>query len=284
MVAVVFAILSILIIYKTRTNQIRRRNAELTEINTRLNIEIEEKHRIENEIKLLNVDLERRVKHRTEELESFAYSVSHDLRAPLRSMQGFSHELIEGLGSKLEKKYKNYLNRVITASQYMSRLIDDLLRLSRVTRTNIKKEKINISKTAQQIENNLKTLEPKRKVKFDIEQGLEAYGDKNLIRLALENIITNAWKFTENLKDVVIEIKKVKYNAGTAFMIKDNGIGFEMKYVDKLFEPFQRLNFEHVGTGIGLATVKRIIELHGGAIWAEGKVNEGAIFYFTLPK
>ena len=165
----------------------------------------------------------------------------------------------------------------------MSRLIDDLLRLSRVTRTNIKKEKVDISYIAQQIENSLKTLEPKRIVDFDIEQGLEAFGDKNLIRLAIENLINNAWKFTDNLKDVVIEIRKAKYNAGTAYMIKDNGIGFEMKYVDKLFEPFQRLNFEHPGTGIGLATVKRIIELHGGAIWAEGKVNEGATFYFTLP-
>lgn len=283
MISGLFILLSIVIIYKTRTNQIRKRNAELAEINTRLNIEIEEKHKIENEIKLLNMDLERRVKHRTEELESFAYSVSHDLRAPLRSMQGFSHELIEGLGSKLEKKYKNYLNRVITASQYMSRLIDDLLRLSRVTRTIITKEKVDISNIAQQIEKSLKILEPKRKVDFDIEQKLEAYGDKNLIRLALENLINNAWKFTDNLKDVTIEVKKVRYNAGTAYIVRDNGIGFEMKYVDKLFEPFHRMNFEHPGTGIGLATVKRIIELHGGAIWAEGKINVGATFYFTLP-
>lgn len=281
--AILWTILFIIVVYRLRINQIKKRNLELAEINDRLNDEVRERHRAENEIKLLNIELERRVEHRTEELESFAYAVSHDLRAPLRSMQGFSNELIEGLGNKLEDKHKDYFNRIIAASRYMSRLIDDLLKLSRVTRTNIKKEKINLSNIAEQVAKNLKIMEPERDVKFDIEPNIDAYGDKNLIWLVIENLFSNSWKFSENIRDVVIEFKKITYNGKVTYVVKDNGIGFDMDYVNKLFEPFHRLNIGYTGTGIGLATVRRIIKLHGGIIWAEGEVNVGATFYFTLP-
>jgi signal transduction histidine kinase len=240
-------------------------------------------------IQKINRLLEQRVRDRTaelqasnQELEAFAYSVSHDLRTPLRGIQGFSSVILEEYKKKLDNKAKDYLKRITSASLHMDQLIDDLLKLSRVTRINLKKEKINLSDIAEEIISKLKSGKPKRNIQFIIEKKLIANADENLIRLALENLFNNAWKFTSKTPEARIQFKKKKDKNGLVFLIKDNGIGFDMNYVDKLFIPFQRQHKEFEGTGIGLTTVQRIIHRHGGKIWANGKVNKGATFYFTL--
>lgn len=269
--------------------QYRKRNKELADINLKLNLEIKDRHRAETEVQKLNRNLEKRIKERTvelenlnRELESFAYSISHDLRSPLRSMQGFSSAILEDYENKLDKNGKNYLNRIVNASEHMGQLIDALLKLSRVIRQNLKKEKINLSNIANKIASDLRLREPKRKIKFLIEPNMNANGDPNLIYLALENLFNNAWKFTSKNPNGIIEFNQSEDNNHTVFYLKDNGVGFEKDHADKLFKPFQRHHHDFEGTGIGLATVDRIIKRHGGQIWGDGKVNEGATFYFTL--
>jgi light-regulated signal transduction histidine kinase (bacteriophytochrome) len=218
------------------------------------------------------------------ELEAFSYSVSHDLRAPLRSIDGFSQALLEDYEDKLEAQGKDYLGRVRAASQRMSQLIDDLLNLSRVTRAEVRYEKVNLSALAKAIAAELRETQPERRVEFVIGEDITAHGDSHLLRVLLENLLSNAWKFTSKHPRARIEFGAIQLEGRSLYFVRDDGAGFDMDYANKLFTPFQRLHTEteFPGTGIGLATVQRIIRRHGGTIWAEGEVEKGATFYFTL--
>ncbi len=236
-------------------------------------------------------ELEHRVQERTtelnninKELEAFSYSVSHDLRAPLRAIDGFSQALLEDYGDKLDSFGQDHLQRVRLAAQRMSTLIDDLLNLSRVTRSEIHREKLDISAVVKSIAEELQRTAPDRKVTFVITEGLTADGDSRLLRVAIENLVGNAWKYTSAHKSARIEFGFHQDNGRSAYFIRDDGAGFDPRYSDRLFGAFQRLHAmtEFPGTGIGLATVQRIIRRHGGEIWAEGAVEKGATFYFTL--
>lgn len=219
-----------------------------------------------------------------DELESFAYSVSHDLRAPLRSIDGFSEILLQNYNDRLDDEGKDYLNRVRLASQRMSVLIDDLLNLSRVTRDEMHHENVNLSTLAQKLTRELQESQPERHVNFTIARGLVAKGDANLLQVALENLLANAWKFSRTREWASIEFGCAKTNGKRTYFVRDNGVGFDMAYAGKLFGAFQRLHSpkEFEGSGIGLATVKRIVNRHGGTIWAESAVDQGTTFYFTL--
>lgn len=218
------------------------------------------------------------------ELEAFSYSVSHDLRAPLRSIDGFSQVLLEDYSDKLDDEGKDYLQRVRSASQHMAELIDDLLKLSRVTRCEMGSTNVDLSVLAKTITAEFREKEPERDVQFTIAPGLVVRGDANLLRIALENLLGNAWKFSSGREHARIEMGYARNNGHSAYYVRDNGAGFNMDYTDKLFGVFQRLHSdkEFEGTGIGLATVQRIISRHGGTIWAEGAVGRGATFYFRL--
>jgi signal transduction histidine kinase len=218
------------------------------------------------------------------ELDAFAYSVSHDLRAPLRSIDGFSQVLLEDYAAQLDEAGRDSLNRVRAASQRMGTLIDDLLKLARVTRAEMRTEVVDLSGMARDIAVELQRTTPARQVEFAIAQGLEARGDAPLLQVVLENLLRNSWKYTAKQPRPRVEFGRVEGNGERAFMVRDNGAGFDMKYADKLFGVFQRLHSaaEFEGTGVGLATVRRIITRHGGRIWAEGAVDQGATFYFTL--
>jgi len=237
-------------------------------------------------------ELERRVKQRTaelavanKELEAFAYSVSHDLRSPLRGMDGFSAAFLEEYGEKLDEQGRDYLARVRAAAGRMSDLIDDLLGLSRINRVEMKCETVDLSVLAKQIAADVQAGAPDRRVTFRIAGGLTASGDRGLLRVALEKLIDNAWKFTSRHPTAGIEFGIADVDNGRALFVRDDGAGFDMAYADKLFGPFQRLHSldEFPGTGIGLATAQRIIHRHGGSIWARAEVEKGATFYFTLP-
>jgi light-regulated signal transduction histidine kinase (bacteriophytochrome) len=233
-------------------------------------------------------DANRELEATNRELEAFSYSVSHDLRAPLRSIDGFSQILLEDYAEELDEEGKGYLGRVRAASQRMGRLIDDLLGLSRVIRGAMRRKPVDLSSLALEVAEELKEANPERPVEFTAEKGLEVRGDARLLRVALENLIGNAWKFTHIKQKAKIEfgLDEVLSREGgvPVYYVKDNGAGFEMAYADKLFGAFQRLHGanEFEGTGIGLATVQRIVHRHGGSIWAEGEVDRGATFYFTL--
>jgi signal transduction histidine kinase len=218
------------------------------------------------------------------ELDAFSYSVSHDLRAPLRSIDGFSQVLLEDYAAQLDEAGRDSLKRVRAASQRMGMLIDDLLKLARVTRAEMRTEVVDLSGMARDIAAELLRTTPARQVEFTIAPGLEARGDSRLLRVALENLLRNSWKYTANQARPRVEFGSVDGNGERAFMVRDNGAGFDMKYANKLFGVFQRLHSaaEFEGTGVGLATVRRIITRHGGRIWAEGAVDQGATFYFTL--
>jgi ligand-binding sensor domain-containing protein/signal transduction histidine kinase len=242
-----------------------------------------------NRIRKHNMELEKHVSQRTaelettnKELEAFTYSVSHDLRAPLRGMSGFCTLLLEDYSKILDRQGKNYLNRINMAAENMGHLIDDLLKLSRLVRSELKFEIVNLSALAQTVVEELTQANPKRDIKITIADNLYVKGDPSLLQIVLRNLFDNAWKFTSKNAKASIEFGKTNYKNKPVFFIKDNGIGIDMKYSDKLFEPFQRQQTEFEGTGVGLATIKRIIQKHGGKIWAEGKVNKKAIFYFTL--
>jgi light-regulated signal transduction histidine kinase (bacteriophytochrome) len=219
-----------------------------------------------------------------QELEAFSYSVSHDLRAPLRSIDGFSQALLDDYPEKLDEVGKDYLNRVRKASQRMAMLIDDMLDLSRVSRHELRRETLDISAIADSVAQKLMETDNNRSVTFTIEPGLEAEGDNRLVETALDNLIGNAWKYTANRESAEIQFGSTSGNGETVFYVRDNGAGFDMRYASKLFGTFQRLHGrEFEGTGIGLATVFRIVTRHGGRIWGEGEVDKGATFYFTLP-
>ena len=245
----------------------------------------------QHEIERLNAELELRVLERTNqlketinELESFSYSVSHDLRTPLRSIDGFSQSLLEDYADKLDQQGQDYLHRVRAASQRMAGIIDDMLKLSRVTRSVMIHKEVDLSALAHSVADELRSTEPERKAEFIIQEGLTVEGDPQLLRAVLENLLGNAWKFTSQHETARIEFGITKAEGKREYYVRDDGAGFDMSYAEKLFVPFQRLHgySEFAGTGIGLSIVQRIIQRHGGRIWAEGSPEQGAAFYFTL--
>jgi PAS domain S-box-containing protein len=218
------------------------------------------------------------------ELESFSYSVAHDLRAPLRTIDGFSQAIIEDCADKLDEGSLAYLHRVRGAAQHMAQLIDDMLLLSRVTRAELARTAVDLSALASAVGSRLVESTPTRHVKTVIEPALEARGDPRLLALVFDNLLGNAWKFTSKRDDARIEFGAVMKDGVRAYFVRDNGAGFDMAYANKLFGVFQRLhsNEDFEGTGVGLATVQRVVHRHGGRVWAEGEVGVGACFYFTL--
>jgi PAS domain S-box-containing protein len=243
-------------------------------------MDITERKRLEEDLKRKTAELEALNK----ELESFSYSVSHDLRAPLRSIDGFSQVLLEDYAENLNTQGKDYLQRVRTATQRMAEIIDALLELSRVIRSELQLEQVDLSEMAQKIAIELQKSQPERQVEFIITPGLITNGDARLLKLVLENLLGNAWKFTGKQPHPKIEFSVTNPEGESVYFVRDNGAGFDIAYADKLFSAFRRLHSadEFSGIGIGLATVKRIIHRHGGRVWAEGEVGKGATFYFTI--
>jgi len=250
-----------------------------------------EQQKGEDEIRRLNAVLEQRVIERTaqltaanKELEAFAYSISHDLRAPLRSIDGFSLALQEEYREKLDDEGGDYLNRVRAATQRMGQLIDDLLQLSRLNRSETNIVPVDLSRIAREVASELRNAHPERRISFRIAEGLNAAGDPNLLRVVMENLFANAWKFTGEKEEGTIEFGVTDIDGKSTYFVRDEGVGFDMAYSDKLFAPFQRLHGydEFPGTGIGLSIVQRIIHRHGGEVWGVGEVGKGATFYFTL--
>jgi light-regulated signal transduction histidine kinase (bacteriophytochrome) len=218
------------------------------------------------------------------ELEAFSYSVSHDLRAPLRSIDGFSQLLLEDCAESLNDNGRNYLSRVRAAAQRMGQLIDDLLLLARVGRTELSRRRIDLSEIVRQVVEDLQNSDERPNAVVELEAGVIAQADSRLMRIVFENLLGNAWKFTAKTAEPRIAFGATHHEEGTVYFVRDNGAGFDMAYAHKLFAPFQRLHreAEFPGTGIGLATVRRIINRHGGRVWVESAVGQGAAFYFTL--
>lgn len=241
----------------------------------------------EREIRALNAELKRSSAQLTatnEELEAFAYSVSHDLRAPLRGIDGFSQALAEDYSTQFDGVANGYLNRIRAGAARMGELIDDLLDLSRLSRSKMERETVDLSELAVNIAAELARREPARNVELSVDPGLEADGDRRLLTLLLQNLLENAWKFTRHRESARIEVGRTDAGGATAYFVRDNGAGFEMAYAKRLFGAFQRLHSQDQfeGTGIGLATVQRIVNRHDGRIWATGEVDVGATFYFTI--
>jgi two-component system, sensor histidine kinase and response regulator len=229
-------------------------------------------------------ELVRDLEHKNRELESFSYAVSHDLRAPLRRIDSFSRAVLESQGDKLDETGRQFLGRVREASQHMSQLIDDVLYLSRVTRANLREQEVDLSGIMTLILSRLQEGEPTRVVETKVRPGVVVTGDGQLLRIAMENLLENAWKFTSKTPSPRIEFGVTQASVEPTYFVRDNGAGFDMTYADRLFGPFQRLHpqQEFPGNGIGLATVQRIVHRHGGRVWAEGLVGQGATFYLTL--
>lgn len=247
--------------------------------------------RVEEELKTHHVLLEEAVRARTEELEaanrdleSFSYSVSHDLRAPLRALDGFSAALLDEYLDRLDDQGRHYLDRIRSSAQRMGQLITDLLNLSRVGRRELIRDRVDVAALARAVATELLALEPGRRADLRIAEGMVARGDSHLLRIVLENLIGNALKFSSTRPDAVIEFGVETLGGERVYFVKDNGVGFDMAYVGKLFTPFQRLHSatEFPGTGIGLSLVHRIVRRHGGRVWAESSVGGGAAFFFTL--
>jgi light-regulated signal transduction histidine kinase (bacteriophytochrome) len=258
------------------------------ELLAELRAEIAERQQVEERTQALNQGLNQaliNLKAVNHELEAFSYSVSHDLRAPLRSIDGFSQALLEDCAEQLDPTGQDYLRRIRAATQRMGLLIDDLLTLARVTRSDLHQESVNLSQMAETLCQHLQQRHPDRPVQFTIEPNLTVYGDSHLLQIVLDNLFNNAWKFTSRQIHPQISFgTTVPDNGNPVYFIRDNGVGFDMAFVDKLFKPFQRLHGmqEFPGNGVGLATVQRIIHRHGGQVWAEGALNQGSTFYFTL--
>jgi two-component system, sensor histidine kinase and response regulator len=257
-----------------KNEEINRQSRHIEEMNESLERRLEEVNRLNRELEALN-----------SELESFNYSVSHDLRAPLRSVNGFCQILIEDYSDNLDDQGQDYLRRMSRSCQRMGELIDDLLQLSRTSRVPIHRKDVDLTQLAQGIIADLQKAEPERDAEVLIQDGLVANGDEHLLRVLVKNLLDNAWKFTKYREQAVIEVGAFTQDDGQlVYYVRDNGAGFDMEYAGKLFGAFQRLHSEaeFEGTGIGLATVQRIINRHGGKVWAEGAVDQGATFYFTL--
>jgi light-regulated signal transduction histidine kinase (bacteriophytochrome) len=265
---------------KERTAELETTNKELELANKNLAVEITERKKAEEALQQRTTKLEAANK----ELEAFSYSISHDLRQPLRALESFSGLLTEEYKDKLDATGKDYLNRVRKASQYMSQLTDDMLKLSRINRGDMFRDQVDLSEIAQSIIKELSANQPVRKAEIKISSGLLVEGDKALLTIAMRNLLENAWKFTSKCQVTRIELGELHRDGEKVYFIQDNGAGFDMQYKDKLFQPFQRLhtNKEYEGTGIGLAIVQRIISRHGGKIWAESEKEKGSTFYFTL--
>jgi light-regulated signal transduction histidine kinase (bacteriophytochrome) len=252
-------------------SEIQRQHAELEESRSTLEHRVEERTR---ELAVAN-----------KELEAFSYSVSHDLRAPLRAIDGFSKALIADYADRpLDQRGRHFLERVRAGTQKMSGLIDDMLHLARVTRSTLQRRDVDVTAAAKDVAAELTRRHPERRVQFRVESDLRAFADLHLLTIVFENLLGNAWKFTAQKDEAQIEIGKENASEDTVFFVRDNGAGFDMAYANKLFGAFQRLHddSEFEGTGIGLATVQRIINRHGGRIWAEAEEGKGASFYFTL--
>jgi light-regulated signal transduction histidine kinase (bacteriophytochrome) len=276
----------------------RRRLRETRAANEKLEIEIRERKRAEEEVRQLNASLENRIAERTQEvqdanaelatinqeLEAFAYSVSHDLRAPLRGIDGWSLALMEDYGHLLDGHGRQYLDRVRSETQRMGQLIDDMLHLSRVTRVEMQRDLVDLTLLANGTVIPLRDANPQRRIEFDIEPGLSAHGDAGLLQIVLTNLLNNAVKFTGQCEDAKIQFGQVIRDDQPAFFVRDNGVGFDMAFARTLFGAFQRLHkvSEFPGTGIGLATVQRVIHRHGGRVWADAQLGKGATFYFTV--
>ena len=224
------------------------------------------------------------LQHVNNELESFSYSVSHDLRAPLRGIDGFSQALLEDYADQVDAQGKDYIRRIRAGSQRMGQLIDDLLSLSQVTRSDMTHQSVDLSSLAQEIATELQQREPEREVEVVIAERVVAQGDSRLLRVTLENLLGNAWKYTRNHATARIEFGMTQNEGKATYFVRDDGAGFDMSYAENLFGAFQRMHgvAEFEGTGIGLATVQRIIHRHGGRVWAEAAVEQGATFYFAL--
>lgn len=270
---------------------VEERTEELSRANQRLTIEASERRRVAEALRQLNEDLEERVRDRTtqleaanEELESFAYSVSHDLRAPLRAIDGFSQAVLEDCADQVNEQGKEYLARVRANSQRMAELIDALLKLSRMSRTEMQVEEIDLSAMARSLVADLQRQDGNRDVDITIASELVARGDARLLRIMLGNLLDNAWKFTSRRDEAQIEFGETNHDGEAAYFVRDNGAGFDMAYANKLFGAFQRLHAmdDFAGTGIGLATVQRIVHRHQGRVWAQAAPEKGATFFFTL--
>jgi two-component system sensor histidine kinase/response regulator len=257
-----------------KKNELLRRQAALLAQSEQAALELAE----------TRAELVRELEHKNRELESFSYAVSHDLRAPLRRIDSFSRAVLESQGKRLDDEGRKFLSRVREASQQMSQLIDDVLYLSRVTRTELRDQEVDLSEVAELVVSRLQEGQPNRPVEVKIRPGVVVTGDGQLLKIALENLLQNAWKFTGKQAEPRIEFGVIQTSGEPTYFIRDNGAGFEMMYAARLFGPFQRLHSqqEFPGSGIGLATVQRIIHRHGGKVWAEGLVGQGATFYFTL--
>ena len=252
--------------------------------------DITERKNSQHELEDYKSHLEDKVARRTaaleasnKELESYSYSIAHDLRAPLRSLIGFSQILQEDASEKLNREEMDALSRIIFAGKHMAELIDDILELSKITRSELKIAPVNISELAHELIEHLAADTQKRNIKWVIQENMVDTGDETLLRLLIQNLIDNACKFTRDIENPVIEISKIRNGEGYVYHVRDNGIGFGMQYADKIFMPFHRLNPDKFdGTGVGLATVQRIVQRHGGKVWAEGTPRQGATFHFTL--
>ncbi len=257
--------------------------AKKTELLRRQTERLRESEQAARELAEARAALVRDLEHKNRELESFSYAVSHDLRAPLRRIDGFSRALLES-ATGLDETGRRFLERIREASRQMWELIDDVLYLARVSRLELQEQDVDLSALAAAILERLREAEPGRTVEARIRPGLVARGDGQLLRIALENLLENAWKFTAHAQPARIEFGATTLGGEPSYFVRDNGAGFDMAYADRLFAPFQRLHLtgEFPGTGIGLATVQRIIHRHGGRIWAEAAVGQGATFHFTL--
>jgi light-regulated signal transduction histidine kinase (bacteriophytochrome) len=225
------------------------------------------------------------LERKNQELEAFSYSVSHDLRAPLRHIDGFSKALIEECGGQLDETAREYLSLVRAAAKRMRELIDDLLKLSKVGRAELRRESVDLSGLAREVAMELQAAAPGRPVRVSISDGVVGEADHRLLRVLFENLLGNAWKFSAKATEAVVEFGSSQLDGVSTYFVRDNGAGFDMMNAERLFSPFQRLHSEaeFPGTGIGLATVHRIVDRHGGRVWAESAIGQGATFFWTLP-